>query len=66
MAVTRIWAVTDSLKRVVDYAGNPEKTTNPDTALCDALDYAADGEKTEPCHKCGILPINTESLYLRL
>ena len=43
------------MKRVVDYAGNPEKTTNPDTALCDALDYAADGEKTEKgCYVTGV------------
>ena len=55
MAVTRIWTVTDSLTRVVSYIENPEKTTNPQAALCDALDYAADGEKTERgCYVTGV------------
>lgn len=30
MATTKIWAVHDNLKRVIDYATNPTKTKNPD------------------------------------
>ena len=29
MAVTSIWAVHNSVKDVLDYAANPEKTENP-------------------------------------
>ena len=43
MATTKIWPVHDSLKRLVDYAGNPEKTEYSD--LRQALHYAADPEK---------------------
>ena len=32
MATTKIWPVRDSLKRVVDYASNPEKTSEDDLA----------------------------------
>ena len=34
MATTKIWPVRDSLKRVVDYASNPEKTSDDDLASC--------------------------------
>ena len=44
MATTKIWPVRDSLKRLVDYAGNPEKTEYRD--LQQALHYAENGEKT--------------------
>lgn len=47
MAVTKIWPVRDNLKRLVEYAENPEKTANPEAALCDVIDYASDGSKTE-------------------
>ena len=47
MAVTKIWPVRDNLKRLIGYAENPQKTANPDSALCEVLDYAADSEKTE-------------------
>lgn len=30
MATTKIWSVKGSIKRVVDYASNPDKTTNDD------------------------------------
>ena len=43
MATTKIWPVHDSLKRLVDYAGNPEKTEYRD--LRQALHYATDPEK---------------------
>ena len=44
MATTKIWPVRDSLKRLVDYAGNPEKTEYTD--LRQALHYAGQKEKT--------------------
>ena len=45
MAVTKIWPIKDSLRRVVDYAKNPAKTEYSD--LQSVLHYAANGEKTE-------------------
>lgn len=44
MATTKIWPVRDSLKRVVDYASNPEKTTDDDLAA--VIKYAMNGDKT--------------------
>ncbi len=44
MAVTKIWAVTDSIGRVVAYAANPDKTQYSD--ICRALHYASDEQKT--------------------
>ena len=44
MAVTKIWPIKDSLRRVVDYAKNPAKTEYSD--LQSVLHYAANGEKT--------------------
>ena len=44
MAVTKIWAVKDSLSRVIDYANNPEKTTISD--LEQVLLYAENENKT--------------------
>lgn len=44
MAVTKIWAVKDSLQRVLDYAANPAKTEYG--GLAQALHYAADAGKT--------------------
>ena len=45
MAVTKIWPIKDSLRRVVDYARNPAKTEYTD--LQTVLHYTANGEKTE-------------------
>ena len=45
MATTKIWAVKDSVARVIDYASNPEKTELDD--LAKAIHYAADGQKTK-------------------
>ena len=39
IATTKIWAVKDSLKRVVDYASHPEKTEY--SGLANALHYCA-------------------------
>lgn len=44
MATTKIWPVRDSLKRVVDYASNPEKTSEDD--LASVIMYAMNGDKT--------------------
>lgn len=44
MAVTKIWAVTDSISRVLSYAANPGKTIYND--ICKALHYASDERKT--------------------
>ena len=44
MATTKIWAVKDSLSRVVNYASNPEKTIFND--LKQVLIYAENYEKT--------------------
>ena len=44
MATTKIWAVKDSLLRVVNYAANPEKTNFND--LKQVLLYAENNEKT--------------------
>ena len=40
MAVTKIWAVRDSLQRVLDYAANPQKTALAGDGLAPALHYA--------------------------
>ena len=47
ITTTKIWAVKDSLKRVVDYASYPEKTEY--SGLANALHYAENGVKTELC-----------------
>ena len=44
LATTKIWPVRDSLRRVVDYAANPDKTEY--SGLAQALHYAENGEKT--------------------
>ena len=44
MATTKIWAIKDSLSRVVNYAKNPEKTKFSD--LKQVLMYAENDEKT--------------------
>lgn len=44
MATTKIWAVKDSLSRVVNYAENPDKTIFAD--LKQVLKYAENDEKT--------------------
>ena len=54
MAVTKIWPIKDSIKRVVEYAKNAEKTE-----LCDiktVLHYAANGEK--------VVPENEKTIYV--
>ena len=43
MAVTKIWAVKDSVARVIDYCSDPEKTDLYD--LEHVIEYASNGEK---------------------
>ena len=45
MAVTKIWAIKDSLQRVLDYAANPHKTEYD--ALAQTLHYAENDAKTK-------------------
>ena len=45
MATTKIWRIKDSVKRVIEYARNPDKTEFNDLAR--ELHYIADGKKTE-------------------
>ena len=40
MAVTSLWAVRGSPRDILSYVMNPEKTANPDFALCKVLNYA--------------------------
>lgn len=53
MATTSIWAVKDNLKRVIDYASNPQKTENKDfdqydfKGLENLIGYTTDDLKTE-------------------
>ena len=56
MATTKIWAIKDSLSRVLQYAANPDKTTSDLQAV---LHYAEDGKKTvsddeETCFVTGV------------
>ena len=53
MATTKIWPIKDSLKRVTDYAANPDKTEYDD--LKKSISYAVNGEKTE---------VTSEKVYL--
>ena len=57
MATTKIWPVKDSLKRLVDYASNPEKTTDDDLAA--VIKYAMNCDKTagkneKACYVTGV------------
>lgn len=67
MAVTKLWAVKSNLKRVIDYAANPEKTANPNyteeqfQALADVLRYAKDEEKTERQFYCEGINCNPQT-----
>ena len=59
MAVTKIWAIKDSLQRVLDYAANPDKTEYD--ALAQTLHYAENDAKTKLSESAqlvtGIAPI---------
>jgi len=51
MATTKIWAIKGSLRSLVDYVDNPEKTMEVANdgmkGLFNVLDYAANSDKTE-------------------
>ena len=50
MATTGFWPVKGSLKIVIDYADNPDKTTNPkylDDDLAQVLRYTENDDKTD-------------------
>ena len=63
MAVTSIWAVKGRIDKVINYARNPEKTTEkaaPKQAslhmINDVIEYAADDLKTEK--RCYVTCLN--------
>lgn len=45
MATTKIWPVSDNLKRLVDYASNPDKTVLED-GLWNVIHYSSNDKKT--------------------
>ena len=47
IATTKIWDVKDSLKRVLDYASNPDKTEGNDDGLGDVIVYTSQEIKTD-------------------
>ena len=47
MATTSLWAVRGTIRDVVAYVKDPNKTANPDYELKNVLTYAADSSKTE-------------------
>ena len=47
MATTSLWAVRGTIRDVVAYVKDPNKTANPDYDLKNVLTYASDNEKTE-------------------
>ena len=47
MATTKIWAINDSLKRVIDYASNPDKTSGEDSGLYDVIAFTSQELKTD-------------------
>ena len=61
MATTKIWAIKDSVSRVLSYAANPEKTIYTD--LKKVLHYADDESKTEQgCYVTG-MNCNAETAF---
>lgn len=77
MAVSKLWAVTDRLDQVLDYATNPEKTEKSKSryseadyqALRDVLAYAKDEDKTEQeffCEGINCNPRLARSQFIRV
>ena len=54
MAVTKIWQVKDSVSRVLNYAANPEKTSD----LARVLHYAEDARKTSDERQLFVTGVN--------
>lgn len=67
MATTKIWPIHDSLKRVLDYAENPDKTGY--LGLRQVLEYAEDADKTgdtdelETCYHITGINCRVETAY---
>ena len=61
MGTTKIWAIKDSLSRVLDYAANPHKTIYSD--LRNVLHYAGDEAKTGGAEKaCFVTGVNCSAV----
>ena len=61
MGTTKIWAIKDSLSRVLDYAANPLKTIYSD--LRNVLHYAGDEAKTGGVEKaCFVTGVNCSAV----
>lgn len=62
-AVTSIWPIKGRVDRVIDYARNPEKTTEASRKklheIESILDYAADEMKTEQCQYVTGINVNS-------
>ena len=56
MATTKIWAIKDSLSRVLQYAANPDKTVLSD--LKAVLHYAESSDKTANEETCFVTGVN--------
>lgn len=72
MAVTKIWSVKGTLKSVVDYAMNPDKTlsdfysNNELQSLKDVIDYEVESEKTEKQYFVSGINCNPEFNYIKI
>ena len=75
MAVTSIWPITGNPGNVIDYAANPQKTTEGGLselaalhAIDNVVEYTADQIKTEKCHYVsGIncIPSDSKNRFMR-
>ena len=75
MAVTSIWPITGNPGNVIDYAANPQKTTEGGLselaalhAIDNVVEYTADQIKTEKCHYVsGIncIPSDAKNRFMR-
>lgn len=69
MATTGFWPVKSRLKDVIEYARNPDKTTDPkflDDDLYNALRYVADDEKTDKLMYVSGINCTPEFAYKRM
>ena len=69
MATTGFWPVKSRLKDVIEYARNPDKTTDPkflDEDLYNALRYVADDEKTDRLMYVSGINCTPEFAYKRM
>lgn len=69
MATTGFWPVKDSLKEVIDYAENPDKTIDKkyvDSDLYAALQYGSNDKKTDERMYVSGINCNTKRAYERM